>query len=460
MQKPLGIREKAINTHTPTIFALSSGKGRAGVAVIRVSGPCAAEAIKALTGRLAEPRYATLRCLQDPVTGETLDHALVLWLPGPKSFTGEDVAEFHVHGGPAVIEAVLNVLGHLNNFEPAEPGAFTRRAFENGKLDLTAVEGLADLIDAETEAQRRQALRQSEGHLGVLYESWRARLIHVLAMTESALDFSDEGDVPSNIAKTATPDVESLLNEVLNHLQDGHRGELLRDGFRVVIAGPPNVGKSSLLNALARRDAAIVSEEAGTTRDVIEVRLDLNGYPVIVTDTAGLREAKGGVEQEGIRRTLHHASEADLILWMTAIDIEEKPPPHDLLPDFQIRENRVLKVLNKIDLLSGAEKRKNCDLEISAKIGVGIDALTSKLTSEAEVRMDLGDVPAVTRVRHRQELENCRAALQAYLEGESQDTELRAEDLRQASQALGRLTGRVDVEDVLDHIFSSFCIGK
>ena len=440
----------------PTIFALSSGPGKAGVAVIRVSGPSAGKVLRDLAGRVPEPRRAELAILQRPGEEGALDRALLLWFPGPRSFTGEDVAELHIHGGRAVIEGVLGALSNLPGLCMAEPGEFTRRAFENGKMDLTAVEGLADLIDAETDAQRRQALRQSGGELGALYEGWRSRLIRALALTESALDFSDEGDVTEQAVAKAIEEAQILRDAIQDHLADRHRGEILRDGMRVVIAGPPNVGKSSLLNALARRDAAIVSEHAGTTRDAIEVRLDLDGFPVIVTDTAGIRKTAEQVEQEGIRRTIKHASQADLILWL----MEAGHPDPNLPDDLQGQEDRSLRVLNKIDLVENEVVRSAADLRISCKTGEGVRDLTLRLAAEAAARIGVMEQPAVTRPRHRLELERCAGALVAFLSQDADALELKAEELRQAAQALGRLTGRIDVEDVLGEIFASFCIGK
>lgn len=440
-----------------TIYALSSGAARAGVAVIRMSGSECEAVLAAMTGsRVPEPRYAALRKLRDLRDGAVLDEALVFWFPGPKSFTGEDMAELHLHGGRAIVAAMLDVLGAFDGLRMAEPGEFTRRAFDNGKLDLTVAEGLADLIDAQTEAQRRQALRQADGALMSIYDGWRAKLIYSLAMTEAALDFSDEGDVPGEVATKVRPDIEKLVSELKAHLDDGHRGEILRDGFQVVLAGPTNAGKSSLLNALARRDAAIVSDEAGTTRDVIEVRLDLGGYPVIVTDTAGFREAEGAIEREGIRRSIGEARKADLILWLVPPDIADMPVP----PDLKNETHKILRVLNKADLVPGMAKPEGIDAVISAKTGAGIDALTKWLTDEAAARIGSFENPAISNARQRRELETCFEALEAYLVGKSSDIELRAEDLRVAARALGRITGRVDVEDVLDAIFSSFCIGK
>jgi len=290
------------------IFALSSAPGRAGVAVIRLSGTGAADVVRALTGHeLPAPRRAVLRRLQDPRSGDLIDRGLVLWMPAPASFTGEDCAEFHVHGGPAVTQAMLAALGSLSECRPAEAGEFARRAFEAGKMDVTEAEGLADLIEAETDAQRKQALRQASGGLSGLAEAWREELIAIMALVEAAIDFSDEGDVAEDAIAQAEARAAVLEAELRNQLEDGHRGEILRDGYRVALLGPPNAGKSTLLNAMARREVAIVSSQPGTTRDVIEVRLNLNGRTVVVTDTAGLREAAGEIEREGMRRAIDAA---------------------------------------------------------------------------------------------------------------------------------------------------------
>jgi len=313
-----------------TIFALSTAPGRAGIAVVRVSGPQAGAVIDAFAPPRPKERVAALRKLRDPEAGVILDEGLVLWFAAPRTETGEDMAEFHLHGGPAIVRGVLAALSRQPGCRLAEAGEFARRAFENGRMDLAQVEGLADLIEAETEAQRRQAVRQMGGALSQLYEGWRARLVEALALIESAIDFSDEADVSANAFERARAIVGELQGALQGHLDDGNRGEILREGFRIVLAGPPNVGKSSLLNALARREAAIVSEEAGTTRDVIEVRLDLGGYPVVVSDTAGIREAQGAIEREGIRRTLAHAREADLVIWLSDATLSEAAPPTEL----------------------------------------------------------------------------------------------------------------------------------
>jgi tRNA modification GTPase len=440
----------------PTIFALSSAPGRAGVAVVRVSGPRAGNVIDALAPPRPKKRMAALRRIRDPASGDTLDEGLVLWFAAPRSETGEDMAEFHVHGGAAIVKAVLAALARQPGCRLAEPGEFASRAFANGKIDLAEAEGLADLIDAETDAQRRQALSQMGGGLSELYESWRTELIRASALVEAVIDFSDEADVASEAFGLARGIVGRLQEAIAQHLDDGNRGEILREGFRVVLAGAPNVGKSSLLNALARREAAIVSEEAGTTRDVIEVRLDLGGYPVIVSDTAGIREPQGSIEREGIRRTLAHARDADLVVWLSDASAADATPP---APELAARGERFfLAVANKIDFPWA--KAVPGVLTVSAKSGAGIDVLTHRLGDIARDRIGVSASPAITRARYRQQLQACLSALSTFLSGASGDFELRAEDLRQAAHALGRITGRVDVEDVLGEIFARFCIGK
>ncbi len=461
-----------------TIYALSSAQGRAGVAVIRVTGEKVLDALYGLCKSPPLPRYAGLRTLKHPKTQEILDKALVIWFPGPHSFSGEDLLELHVHGGHAVLQGVLEALGSFEGFRFAEPGEFSRRAFENGKLDLTEVEGLADLINAETEAQKRQALQQSSGNLRQLYDGWRQDILLGLASMEAALDFSDEADVPDSIASEALPYVQRVVSGIQDHLNDGHRGEILRDGFRVVIAGPPNAGKSSLLNLFAQRDVAIVSEEAGTTRDVLEVRLNLEGFPVILSDTAGIRQTSSKVEQEGIRRSHAQASLANLILWMQ--DAKEKhgeskvknydEPPHFFFhppqngdDKFDPPEAQIWTVLNKIDCLDKTqidEVSGDNLFKISVKTGDGIDELIQHISDLVKNCVGSQDMPIISRVRYRQELENCLEALNRFYDASQLGLELQAEELRSAAHAIGRITGRIDVEDVLDEIFGSFCIGK
>jgi tRNA modification GTPase len=446
-----------------TIFALASGGRRAGVAVVRASGPKAGAVLEALTGRpLPPPREMTLAGLHHPQSGELIDRALVVWFKGPASFTGEDVAEFHLHGGPAVVAALVDALAALPGLRPAEAGEFSRRAFENGKLDLTCAEGLADLINAETEAQRRQAMRQMGGVLARLYDGWRERLVGALAYVEAGIDFSDE-DLPAQALDQAAAAIAAIHREIAAHLADCHRGERLRDGFHIVILGAPNVGKSSLLNALARREAAIVSPQPGTTRDVIESHLDLGGYPVILADTAGLREATQDIEREGIARARARAAAADLILMVC--DARDGPAaPSDVPPDGAGR----LTVYNKADLVS-AERRQALAASgrvVSAKSGVGLDDLVAELIRRAAAGLDSGGQPVITRARHRRSLQDCLEHLARYQAGRDQPAEeaapaeLAAEDLRLAVRALGRITGRVDVEDLLDVVFRDFCIGK
>jgi len=466
-----------------TIFALASGAGRAGIAIIRISGPGAGPALAAITGGKAgdspEPRQATIVKLSDPETLVAIDDGLALWFPVPGSFTGEDVAELHVHGGPAVIMGALEALGAMAGLRTAEPGEFTRRAFENGKMDLTAAEGLADLVEAETSAQRRQALKQFRGELGKLYESWRERLLNALAHIEAGIDFSDE-DLPGGVEVAAAQEVGKLVSEIAAHLKDNRRGERLRSGLLIAIIGPPNAGKSSLLNLLAQRDAAIVHETAGTTRDVIEVHLDLGGYPVIVADTAGLRDIGDGgdggdggdeVEAEGIRRARGKAREADLRL--AVFDGQAWPETDSHTAGLVDADTLV--VINKSDLgrprpplIVGGQPA----LAISALTGDGVDGFLAAMAERVAGLVETGasSAPALTRARHREALEECRAALERFLvvpqaaadgdKGSDRTPELAAEDLRLAARALGRITGRVDVEDVLDAIFRDFCIGK
>jgi tRNA modification GTPase len=441
-----------------TIFALSSATGKAGVAVIRISGTEAGPVVKALTGSLPLPRLASLRTFRDPKTGEALDRGLLLWFPGPASFTGEDMAELHTHGSRAVLDAMFQALARFPELTLAEPGEFTKRAFENGKLDLTEAEGLADLINAETEAQRQQAFRQADGDLRLLYDEWRRQLIEALASLEAELDFSDEGDIPNTVAEAARASVALLRGKIRTHLADGRRGEILRDGLSVVIVGPPNGGKSSLMNKLVQRDVAIVSTEAGTTRDVIEIHLDLSGYPVILTDTAGIREAQGAIEEEGIRRTWKRAQEADLLLWLRDATDEDAPGAESIS---DVTNAPAIEVVNKIDLVSKSKlSASKAALHVSAVSGEGLDLLISRLTDEASKIGGDTSSTFITRARHRRELETCASALDHFLENDFSALELRAEDLRHAATALGRLTGRIDVEDVLDKIFSEFCVGK
>jgi tRNA modification GTPase len=449
-----------------TIVAPASGAGLAAIAVIRLSGPAARTVLERLTGGVPPARHAALRDIGPPLRA-LIDRGLVLWFPAPSSFTGEDMAELHVHGGRAVVAAVIEAVLALPGMRLAEPGEFARRAFENGKLDLTEVEGLADLVQAETEAQARQALAQAQGSLRRLYDGWRDELVRAQALIEAGLDFADEGDVIADVGVKADTIVATLGASIARHLAE-RSGERLRDGLRVVIAGPPNAGKSSLLNALAKRDVAIVSEEAGTTRDVIEVHLDL-GVPVMLIDTAGLREAEGKVEAEGISRALARAGDADLVLWLVDATAPQWDAPAGLIPDTsgQIRTTPevipvkpwVIAVLNKIDLVSGAGPGREA-VRVSAKTGEGIGVLVETLAERAAIAAQSGaGARLLTRTRHRVELEAAAAALERFGD-RSLSPELKAEELRIAANHLGRLTGRIDVEEVLGAIFAEFCIGK
>jgi tRNA modification GTPase len=453
-----------------TIFALSSGRPPVAVAVVRICGPQAGRALATLIGRMPQPRRATLARIRDPAAGDVIDEALALWFPAPHSETGEDMAELQVHGGQAVIAGLLGALGRIEGCRPAEPGEFTRRAFLNGRLDLTEVEGLADLIAAETPAQRRQAFRQLKGVIGDQADAWRRKIIETLALVEARIDFSDEPDVSEDLIGPALNAAQQLRSMIATSLADGGRGERLRDGLVVAIAGPPNAGKSTLLNRLARREAAIVSPHAGTTRDVIEVHLDLAGYPVTLLDTAGIRQSDDPVEQEGVRRALARAAAADLVLWVI-----------DPLEGQWLTENTSEKlvktetwtVLNKADLAvdklwincespsTALTETSTKTFAISALTGSGIDALIGPLSAYAEAYFASTESALVTRARHRHALEETVAALdRALAVGASGHEELIAEELRAAGTTLGRLTGRVDVEDILDVIFRDFCIGK
>ena len=568
------------NAERETIYALSSGPPPAAIAVVRISGPRAGDALKALTGRIPEQRKAALVRVRG-LNGEIIDQALALWFPGPQSETGEDVAELQLHGGRAVIAAVMAALSQVEGLRPAEAGEFTRRAFENGKLDLTSVEGLADLVMAETEGQRRQAFRQMTGALRERSESWRTQLIQALALVEARIDFSDEADVPQDLVTPALQIARSLEGDIASVLADGNRGELLREGFVVAIAGPPNAGKSTLLNRIAKREAAIVSPYAGTTRDVIEVHLDLDGVPVTFLDTAGIRETDDPVEREGVRRARERAAGADLILWIVEAGETSRPGEDVIWPDVARSATRlsddvawldvarsttrlsndvawpdvarstsrsnddvgnnarapgagagmasrspegceidavtrsshprgrlsepsgrtpVWLIRNKIDLHQGVIQRneqmvqsigksepsarvneplKNSvnkaptekneieftfnesEFNISARTGNGFDMLLNALAREAEKFLAGAESALVTRERHRRALKDALGALRrALAPALSSREDILAEELRLAARALGRLTGRVDVDDVLDVIFRDFCIGK
>jgi tRNA modification GTPase len=444
---------------TDTIFALATAAGRAAVAVVRVSGPGTRDVVAALAGKVPAPRQAALRRLRHD--GVDLDEALILWFEGPASYTGEDAAEFHVHGGRAVVEALLEALVSLGP-RLAEPGEFTRRAFENGKLDLAQAEGVADLIDAETEGQRRQALGQIGGALSQRYDRWRELLVHALAMLEAAVDFPDE-DLPEEVAARSRPGLETLASEIDAALADASRGRRVRDGYRIALIGAPNAGKSTILNGLAERDAAIVTEIAGTTRDIIEVPLVLGGYRVLLADTAGLRETADVVEAEGVRRARAWAHDADLRIWVVdGFHVEHlQGEGGDLLApgDWAL--------INKIDIADAdAVTRAGATLTArgltvrtaAANSAGAVDRLKVDLTSHVIAALSGAEFPAATRLRHAERLREARAYLSRALA--ELEVELAAEDVRLAARALAKITGRIDAEDVLDRVFSSFCIGK
>ncbi len=437
-----------------TIFALSSGRPPSAIAIVRVSGPLAGTALAALVGKMPAPRLATRALLRDAAR-QPIDDAVVLWFPGPASATGEDVAEFHVHGSRAVLAAMFAALSAFEGVRAAEPGEFTRRAFENGKLDLTEAEGLDDLIHADTDRQRRQALRQLKGLLGDRARDWRAQIIEASALIEAGIDFSDEGDVPAQLIAPAMAKIKTLLDEIEKVLAAQGRSERLREGLVVAIAGPPNVGKSTLMNALARREVAIVSPHAGTTRDVIEVQLDLDGYPVTVIDTAGIRETEDPVEQEGVRRARARAAEADLVLWLVDAPVE-KIPNEGAVPVWTVR--------NKIDLDAGtsvlARGQGATNFGISASRGDGVGELVAALIAFARGYFGSGEGGLIARERQRKLLQQTAISLRRSIAAIAEGEELAAEDLRAAAYSLGRLLGRVDVEDILDVIFRDFCIGK
>jgi tRNA modification GTPase len=439
-----------------TIFALSSGRTPSAIAIVRVSGPQASTVLTQLTGKAPAPRMAARVLLRD-ANSQPIDDAVVLWFPGPASATGEDVVELHIHGGRAVLASVFAALSSVENVRPAEPGEFTRRAFENGKLDLTEAEGLDDLIHADTDRQRRQALRQLRGLLGDKARRWREEIIAASALIEAGIDFSDEGDVPAELIVPALAKIKTLLGEIQDALGTSGRSERLRDGLVVAIAGPPNVGKSTLMNQLARREVAIVSPHAGTTRDVIEVQLDLDGYPVTVIDTAGIRETDDPVEQEGVRRARARASEADLVLWLA--DAERARVEHE-------SDTPLWLVRNKIDLgadqvgRAGSGRAEIREFRISARRGDGLAELVEAMVAFAQDYFGANEGGLISRERQRKLLEETAESLRRSVAVIGNGEEFAAEDLRMAASSLGRLLGRVDVEDILDVIFRDFCIGK
>ena len=434
-----------------TIFALASAPGKAGVAVLRISGPEAFDCLKQLTCEaLPESRKAVLRNLNNPETGQLIDQAIILTFPAPNSFTGENIVELHIHGSRAVINILIKLLSNINNFRLASPGEFAKRAFLNGKMDLTAAEGLADLIESETLMQQQQAIRQVQGELANLYNSWKSKLIRSLALIEAYIDFPED-DVPEQVIAEVNQIVISMKDTIYCYLNDNNRGEILRRGIMVAIIGAPNVGKSSLLNYLAQRDVAIVSNIAGTTRDVIEVNLDLAGYPVTIADTAGIRESLDVIEQEGVTRALKKAEDADIkVLMLSSCDENSFDQEIVSLAD----ENTII-LMNKIDKQEAIINGAIC---VSVKENIGLDLFLDKLSQMIDEKFSPANEPVLTRQRHRQFLNLCYEHLCRF--DLNNHLELACEDLRLASRALGQIVGIIDVETILDEIFINFCIGK
>ncbi len=456
-----------------TIFALASAPGRAGVAVLRISGPKAADILRSMSAKLTfNPRHMTMTSLRDH-NGHVFDQAMTVWFPRPHSFTGEDVVELHLHGGAAVINAAAAALAAMGA-RPAAPGEFSRRAFESGKLDLTQAEAIADLVDAETEAQRDQALRQMRGDLSAVYNEWRERLIAAMALIEAEIDFPDEGDVPGGQAARAAPGLAALISEMDQHLDDQGRGERVREGFHIAIIGPPNAGKSTLFNALVGRDAAIVTNIPGTTRDVVEAQITVSGFSVVIADTAGLRDSDDVVEREGVRRARARAEDADLrMLVLDAAARDDMATPSSF--GEMLKAGDVL-VANKADIADEARAALEqfalgqphvTPIALSAKTGEGLDVVRAYIAREVTTRLSASEAPALTRTRHRLAVQRARSGLVRAMERLSDALssgdavpELAGEDARLAARALGEITGHVDVEEILDKVFAQFCIGK
>lgn len=442
-------------SHQDTIFALSSGGLPAGVAVVRISGDEAFGICRAMCGELPPPRLASLRSIRSR-NGTVLDRGIVLAFPGPHSFTGEDCIEFHLHGGKAVVAAVLAELQCFDDCRLAEAGEFSRRAFESGKVDLVEIEGLADLLAAETEMQRRLAAEQSFGKLSAIYSSWRERLLHARAMIEAELDFADEGDVPGSVSDRIWIEMGELGKEIGRHIAQENMGAIIRDGFKVVIAGPPNAGKSSLMNSLANREVAIVTEYAGTTRDILHCELDLRGFAVHLFDTAGIRDTEEAAEREGIRRALLKIEEADLILYLS-----DASSPVGLPPDaFGSAVAPVISVGTKSDLIGDSKPKQSLELCISTVTGDGIDDLRAMILTHLQAMVGGLSLAIPSRLRQRQHVSDVLVNIEAAVGNTDIGLEVRAEHLRRASDALGRISGKIDVESLLGKIFSDFCIGK
>ena len=442
-----------------TIFALSSGPGTSGIAVIRISGPEASFVIKMLTKKsIPKPRVATLRKINYINTSELIDEGMILWFPGPESYTGEDLAEIHVHGSKTVVEAIHSSISKIKNCRLAEPGEFTKIAFQNGKINLLKAESIGDLIASETEIQRKQAVQIMNGKSAERFNSLREKLLKILSHIEAKIDFPDE-DLPSNILKSIKKNSYDVIQNLEKILHDQKIGERIRDGFKIAIVGPPNAGKSSLLNYLANRDAAIVSEKAGTTRDVVEVHLNIDGYPVIMSDTAGIRESRNEIERKGIKLSINRAEDADLkLVVIDAKNVEFT----DLL--LNLLKNDSILVVNKSDLIEGVETtdfKKFDHILISIKNNINLDNLISKIKEHLKNKFISSEDILITRARHRQHLEKCLEHLKSFNEkNEIEDFDKAAEDLRLATRNLGMIVGKVDVEELLGSIFNDFCIGK
>ncbi|MEI7598623.1 MAG: tRNA uridine-5-carboxymethylaminomethyl(34) synthesis GTPase MnmE [Aestuariivirga sp.] len=442
-------------TASDTIFALSSGAARSAVAIVRISGPASGDLLARIAGGVPDPRQFAVRPICDPQSGEVLDKAVVAWLPGPRSFTGEDCAELHLHGSPAVVRAVIVALTSHAGVRPAEPGEFTRRAFSNGKLDLVEVEGLADLLEAHTANQRRQAFRQMSGAASSVIETWRQQLVLIRADIEAVVDFADEPGVAEEAAPGIDARIRALRDQLAQAVERSRIAEVIRDGVRVVLAGLPNTGKSSLLNTLAKRDAAIVSSSPGTTRDTIEVFLDLNGIPVILTDTAGLREkVSDAVEEEGIRRSLRHISQADIVVWIQSADVVGSDTTDGITPDITVQ--------NKCDLDSGLLRNEDsiAELRISTRTGEGVPTFIERLSELMGQHHGAAEPSLLVSERQMVCARDSIRFLNDALNLSVSHLELKAEEIRRASYEIGRLTGKVDVEEWLGAIFSRFCIGK
>lgn len=442
-----------VTSNNDAIFALSTSSIKSGVAVIRISGGRALQAQQLLTRKITKPRFAYYTSVVAK-NGSLIDKALVIFFKSPKSFTGEDIIEIHTHGSKAIINILLKELASIEGFRLAKPGEFSLRAFENGKMDLTQAEGLADLIEAETEAQLQQALKQYSGKIKIIIQQWREELIRIMSLIEAYIDFPDE-DLPDDLINDITSDVDKLKNEIAKHLHDNHIGERIRDGFNIAIIGEPNAGKSSLLNLLAKKEIAIVSDIAGTTRDALEVHLDIKGYPIILQDTAGIRESKDEIETKGITIAKNKAETADLKLIL--IDATKTQIPEEIN---EYIDRKAIIVVNKIDQVTSIPQYLDNynQINISAKLAINIDNLLEVIGKYANDFFGNYESVVISRQRHREALENCFEFLDQF--NLEKEIELAAEDLRLAAFQLGRITGEIDVESILDKIFSSFCIGK